>query len=369
MSNFLETPILGNPPAAWLLAAGIVIITTLLVALLRRLLLNRLVPLRDGATLDWRGALHELAKRTLLLVAVIAGVYAASKVLNVPLATERGLATLFAIALFIQGALWADQLLISATEWKLARQPISAAAARNAFAISRFLLRVGVWTVAIVLILSNLGFDVTALVAGLGIGGIAVALAAQSVLSDLFASIAIVLDRPFAIGDFILFGDERGTVERIGIKTTRIRSISGEQIAVANTMLLASRIHNFRRMSARRIAFKLGVAYETPPDQVARMPSLFREIVNAQRHTHFERAHFRAYGPHSLIFEVVYRIDGDDYMTYLEVQQAINIEIMKRLEKEGVAFGHPDRPLVAKTSSASATDKSQHIHQSTGVEA
>jgi small-conductance mechanosensitive channel len=284
---------------------------------------------------------YELAKRTLLFVAFVIGIYAASLILKLPIGVQRGLTSIFVIAVFIQGALWADQLLASITEWQLARQHSAAAAARNALAIIRFLSRVAVWAVALLLIFSNLGFDVTALVAGLGIGGIAIALAAQNVLADLFASIAIVLDRPFGVGDFITFGDERGTVERIGIKTTRIRSLSGEQISCPNTDLLNARVHNFKRMSERRVEFSIGTTYDTPYESLERIPTLLKTIVKNQEKVRFERAHFQGYGNSALTFEVVYWVLSADSNVYMDIQQAINLAVFRTFEEEGIKLAHP----------------------------
>jgi small-conductance mechanosensitive channel len=343
MFEVLEIRAFGNPLAAWAAAAGIVLGVVGFTATIRSALLRYLRPIEDGTELDWQAVLSELARRTLLLVALIVGLCAASRVLRLPLPLERSLGSIFIVAIFVQVALWADQLLTTGTEWQLARRRATAAATRNALGIIRFLLRVAVWAIALLLILSNLGFDVTALVAGLGIGGVAVALAAQNILSDLFASIAIVLDRPFEVGDVIAFEDQQGRVERIGIKTTRIRSLSGEQIACANTRLLAARIHNFQRMSERRVAFSLGVAYETPVETVAKVPELLRGIIGEQENVRFDRAHFKAYGNNWLVFEVVYWVIGRSFGTYMDAQEAINLAILRRFGAAGIAFAHPDR--------------------------
>jgi small-conductance mechanosensitive channel len=343
MHSLFETPFFGNPSAAWMLAGVIVIAITGGVAAVRSFLITKLRTLEDAARLEWQTSLRELAKRTTLIFAFMVGMYAASKLLQLPGPIHQGIASLFVIALFFQCALWADQLLTVFAEWQLDRRQGGGSTARNARAVVQFLVRVSVWSVALLLILANLGFDVTALVAGLGIGGIAIALAAQSVLADLFASIAIVLDRPFEIGDFIVFDNQMGRVERIGIKTTRLRSLSGEQITCANTVLLASRIHNFRRMSERRATFTIGIAYDTPYDKVARVPAVLRDIITKQKAARFARAYFQAYGQNSLVFEVVYWVIRPDYATYADVQQAINLAMLKRFEEEGIAFAHPDR--------------------------
>ena len=168
-----------------------------------------------------------------------------------------------------------------------------------------FVGRIVLWSVVLLMILDNLGVNITALVASLGIGGIAVALAVQNILGDIFASLSIALDRPFAIGDFIVVGDVLGTVEYIGLKTTRIRSLSGEQIVFSNADLLKSRIRNYKRMTERRVVFGFGVVYQTPHDKLERIPAMVREVIEAQPKTRFDRAHFKEYGDSALAFEAV----------------------------------------------------------------
>ena len=252
------------------------------VALLVRLILVRRLPAPvEGDEPHWPTVLHEVVDRTSTLFLLIAAVYAGSLVLELPPQVQNLIASAFTIALFIQLALWADRIASAVLAWRLA--PLKTKSAmRNALSLIQFFVRVAVWSLALLLLFENLGFDVTALVAGLGIGGIAIALAAQSVLGDLFSSLAIVLDRPFEVGDFIVFGDQNGTVEKIGIKTTRIRSLSGEQIACSNTDLMNSRIHNFKRMAERRIVLVLGVTYDTPASTLERIPSMVKEIVEGQ---------------------------------------------------------------------------------------
>ena len=169
------------------------------------------------------------------------------------------------------------------------------------------------WAVVLLIVLNHLGVNITALVAGLGIGGVAVALALQNVLGDLLASLAIVLDKPFVVGDSIGVGEVSGQVERVGIKTTRLRSVEGEQLVIANADLLKSRIRNFRRMTERRVQFALGIAYETPHDKLAAVPDILREIVMAEQRVRFDRAHFKGFGDSALLLEIVYFVLDRDY--------------------------------------------------------
>jgi len=201
------------------------------------------------------------------------------------------------------------------------------------------------WVLVLLLVLDNLGVQVTALVAGLGIGGIAIALAAQSVLGDLFASFVIVVDKPFKEGDFIIVGDLMGSVEHVGIKTTRVRSLWGEQLVFSNSDLTSSRIRNFGLMQQRRILFSVGVTYDTAPDAVERIPEMIREAVESQELTRFDRAHFSGYGDSSLDMEVVYYVLSGDYNVYMDIQQGINLALLRRFTDEGIDFAFPTRTL------------------------
>jgi len=201
------------------------------------------------------------------------------------------------------------------------------------------------WSVVLLLALDNLGMDVTALVAGLGVGGIAVALAAQNILADLFASISIVLDKPFVLGDFVVLDGFAGSVEHVGLKTTRVRSLTGEQLIFSNTDLLGSRLRNYGRMRERRIVFSVGVTYGTSREKLDKIPGILREAVESVPKARFDRAHFKAFGPSSLDFEIVYWVTLPDYAVYMDSQQAINLRIFDRFAAEGIEFAYPTQTL------------------------
>ncbi|MGI6455856.1 MAG: mechanosensitive ion channel domain-containing protein [bacterium] len=227
----------------------------------------------------------------------------------------------------------------------LARKSKKDATSMGALAIFNFISQVVVWSIVVITALNNLGFDVTALVTGLGIGGLAVALALQTVLGDLFATISIILDKPFVIGDFIIFDDFMGSVERIGIKTTRIRSLSGEQIICSNNGLLTTRIRNYKRMHERRVVFTFRVTYDTPPEKLELIPGIVREIIQPRDDCRFDRAHFFKYGEFSLDFEVVYYVLSPDYNVYMDIQQTINLEINRRFRDLDIHFAIPAQKL------------------------
>lgn len=202
-----------------------------------------------------------------------------------------------------------------------------------------------IWILLILIALDNVGIDVTALITGLGIGGIAVALAVQNVLSDILAAIAIYVDKPFVIGDFLIIGDFLGSVEDIGLKTTRLRSLGGEQIIISNSDLLASRIRNYKRMNERRVAFSYGLIYQTKADQLEEAVSITKDIISNLDNTRLDRVHFKGFGASSLDFEVVYYVLSPDYNMYMDIQQIINLALVRRFEDAGMDFAYPTQTL------------------------
>jgi small-conductance mechanosensitive channel len=206
-------------------------------------------------------------------------------------------------------------------------------------------INIVIWIVGFVFLIDNLGYDVTTIITGLGIGGIAVALAAQNILGDLFNYFVIFFDRPFEVGDFVVVDDKMGTIEYIGIKTTRIRSLSGEQLVVGNSNLTSSRIHNFKRMNKRRIVFTIDVEYGTPYEKVKEIPGMLRRIVEQKSNIIFDRAHFAKYHEWSLRFEVVYLVTVADFNTYMDIQQQINLEIYDEFVQKGIGFAIPSRNI------------------------
>lgn len=205
----------------------------------------------------------------------------------------------------------------------------------------------GIFIVVIVLIgLSNLGVDIGALIAGLGVGGIAVALAAQNILGDLLASLSIVLDKPFVIGDSIKVGNEQGTVEQIGIKTTRLRSVSGEELIFANKDLLESRVHNYRRMFRRRVVQRFGLVYSTNPDIIEQIPVWMKEFVEQYPVLKFDRCHFTGFGASSLDFELVFWVEDSNYDQYMDFQQGLLLDILRKFNSEKIEFAYPTQSLM-----------------------
>lgn len=206
-------------------------------------------------------------------------------------------------------------------------------------------IKLVVYSILFLVALNNLGVDVTALIAGLGVGGIAVALALQNILTDLFSSLTIVLDKPFIVGDFIVINELSGTIENIGLKTTRLKSISGEQLIFGNTDLLKSRIKNYKRMSERRILQNIKVTYQTSLEQLEIIPGIVKTILESIEDVRFDRCHFLRFQDSSLEFELVYWVISPDYVKYADCAQIINLKIFQEFIKNKIDFAHPTQTL------------------------
>lgn len=361
--TWLDREYYGTSVLAWATALGIAVALTLVLYYARYLIVARLRThsLRTTTRLD--DLLTEILAKTYFLFLLIASLYLGLQYIDLPSRLARVTDRIVVLSLLLQIAIWGN----TAIRWWLSgphRQPTADAASTTTVSIIGFVARVAVWALVLLMILDNLGVDITALVAGLGIGGVAVALALQNILGDVFASLSIALDKPFEVGDFVITGSEMGTVEYIGMKTTRLRSLSGEQIIIANADLLKSRIRNYKRMAERRVQFAFGILYETPVESVERVSAIVKEIIESQRLTRFDRAHFKSFGESSLDFEVVYFMKTADYNIYMDVQQAINLALLQRFAKEGISFAYPTRVLyVAKDVDDASTGGEGQRHE------
>ena len=342
--EFLGYVYYGNSLGAWASAIILFVLAIFFLHVLKGFLVKRMsnkagLPITMGAG-DFAVTFLTSVKMFFL---IIVSLYLSSLLLALPQKTEAVITTITVVALLIQLAIWGNcfiTFLIRRRTRLLSNQSVT-----STVGAIGFVARVVLWSMVALLVLDNLGVDVTALVAGLGIGGIAVALALQNILGDLFASLSIVLDKPFEVGDFIIVGDKLGTVMYIGMKSTRVRSLSGEEIIFSNAELLKGQIRNYKKMIERRVVFKFGVIYQTSHEQLARIPRMVRNIIESQACTRFDRAHFNAFGDSSLDFEIVYYVLDADYNVYMDIQQAINLELFKRFEEEGIQFAYPTRTL------------------------
>lgn len=334
-----------NDLAAFAIATG-VLLGALLALLAARFVAARLmaaVSRRTGSAVG-EGAGRAIGKTRLSLLLPLA-LLAAASVLEVPERLGRLVEIAAVIGLVLQAGLWASHLIEEWLDRRTASRAGTEGDAVTALALLGFAARVAVWVLVLLVILDHMGFNITALVAGLGIGGVAVALALQNILGDLFASLSIVLDKPFVVGDFIVVDNLRGTVERVGVKSTRVRSLDGEGLVFSNSELLKSRIRNFKQLTERRVLFTVGVTYGTAPEKLRAIPPTLRRIVESQPLTRFDRAHFKEFADSALTFEVVYYVLDPDYNRYMDTQQEINLAVFERFAAEGIEFAFPTRTL------------------------
>ncbi|SDS90911.1 Small-conductance mechanosensitive channel [Halopseudomonas xinjiangensis] len=286
--------------------------------------------------------LSEMLRHTSRVLLFAFSLLLALRIVDVASDWERFLSHGWFIALAFQIALWLDTAarlwMDSLTRDGKKRNPVTTT-------VIGIMIRLVVWTMMLLSILANLGVDITAMVASLGVGGIAIALALQTLLSDVFASLAIGIDKPFEIGDFVVFGEVAGNIEHIGLKTTRIRALSGEQIVCANADLLSKILHNYKRMNTRRIVFKFGIMYSTPTEKVREVATMVRNVVDAVPDTRFDRAHFVSFDDSQLTFEVVHIVQSSDYNRYMDIQQEINLGLLQGCRDLGVGFAFPTRSV------------------------
>jgi small-conductance mechanosensitive channel len=339
--EWLDSEILGSSAAAWIASFTLALLVYVALTSVRLVVHKRLQRFAGADAPPALRIARQLVARTstlfLLLVALLVGSELVESTPLVDKLTQR----VAAIVVLLQVGLWATTALSTFMSLRRERQLAEDPGAVAALDLVGFVLRLVVWVGVLLVMLDNLGVNITALVAGLGVGGIAVALAAQNILGDLFASLSIVLDKPFVVGDFLAIGEFLGSVENVGLKTTRMRSLSGEQVVFANADLLKSRIRNYGRMFERRVVFSLGVTYQTTAAQLKSIPVIVRTAIEAQPSVRFDRAHFQAFGSSALEFEIVYFVLSPDYNLYMDIQQNINFAIYERFAAAGIEFAYP----------------------------
>jgi len=354
MTTWLSLMFLGNSLQAWLIALGWLALVVVLVASVKPVLIAWLSAFAARTSNRWDDALLSALRGTRLPLAFLIGFYPAVQSLSLPAVATKWLIGVAAVGLFLQIGLWTSRFLDFWIRISRERAILHDPETATGLAAMSFIARLVLWSLVFLLLLDNLGFNVTTLLAGLGVGGIAVGLALQNILGDLFSSLSIVLDKPFQIGHFVVVDNFSGTVENIGLKTTRMRSISGEIVVFSNTDLTKARLRNYKFMQERRIVFAFGVTYDTPPDTLEQIPELVKEVVDQQPDARFDRAHFKDFGDSSLNFEVVYWMKTSDYTAYMNTQQAINLALMRGCARLGAEFAFPTRTVLLQLASPAA---------------
>jgi len=344
MKEFLNQTYWGDTVQTYLVALGILVIGLILVKILQKVVLYRLKKwaAKTETTLD--DLLIRSVEKSIVPMLYYGVLYTAitSLSLNESVSNIVHIVSLFIVTFFI--VRFVSSTIMFTLTYFIKKQERGEEKARQLRGMT-VLINIFVWVIGLVFLMDNLGFNISAVVAGLGIGGIAIALAAQAILGDLFSYFVIFFDRPFEVGDFITVQDKVGTVEYTGIKTTRIRALTGEQLVFSNTDLTNSRIHNYKKMQERRVVFKLGVIYKTTATQLEEIPKIVKQIIEAHSDVRFDRGHFSSYGDFSLNFEFVYFVMGSDYVKYMDTQQSINLKIYTEFENRGIEFAYPTQTL------------------------
>lgn len=343
--RFMDQVYWGNTIAAWATALAVMAGTVVLLLIAKGVIVRRLRKVAERTHTDLDDAVAEIFRNTRLYFLLALAAKFAANFVAVPDSIHHALGILATLVFIFQGGIWGNTLIAFWFTRKMRERMADDVSGTTSLAVIRFIGRLVLWTVLLLVALASVGVNITAVVTTLGVGGIAIALALQSVLGDLFASLSIVFDKPFVVGDFIIVGDHQGTVERIGIKTTRLRSIGGEQLVISNSELSTTRIRNFKRMEERRILFRVGVVYGTPPDTMEKIPGMIGEIISGIPGTRFERAHFIQFGDYSLNIEVVYHVEGAEYLDYARIQEAVNLGILRRFRQNGIEFAYPTQTV------------------------
>lgn len=344
MDDFLGRTYFDNSVQDYIIALAIFLVSVLMIRLLKGILVNRLQKWSDRTKSTFDDLIVHTVSRFGIPALNFVALYFAIFSLDLSPKLERVLevATASVVAFFL------IRLLASVVRYFLegyVRRQEHGEEKVNQVQGIILIITVIIWCLGLLFLFSNLGYDVTAIVAGLGVGGIAVALAAQNIISDLFNYLVIFFDKPFEVGDFIIVGEKLGTVNHIGIKTTRIKSLSGEQLVFSNSDLTNSRIHNYKRMQTRRIVFTFRVTYQTDIEKVREIPEIVRDIIKNQERTILDRVHLRSFDESCMTYEAVHIVQSADYNVYMDIQQEINLSILEAFRQRGIEFAYPTRTV------------------------
>lgn len=358
-----QSEFLGNSMEIWVRASLIALGTFVGLLIIRAILKRYFRRLAVRTQNDWDNLAVKLAGQTNFLIILILSLFAGSIALTFPLNVRAWINAFAVIVFLVQLAIWGNVAIDFGLERYRKKYEEEADQITTLKALG-LVARITLFSVLALVALDNIpGVQITALVASLGITGVAVALAMNQILGDLFASISIALDKPFVIGDFIIVGDLMGSVEDIGLKTTRVRSLDGEELIFSNSDLLESRIRNFKDMSERRVVFTVGVAYETPREKLEKIPTIIQDLVELQENVRFDHSHFKQFGDFSVVFETIYYVLDPDYKIYMDIHQQINMDIFQRFSAEGIEFAYPTQTIyMGKTTNGSGvkTELQQH---------
>ena len=348
MQNILSQIIFNNPISLYIWSIVIFIAIFAVLRIIKTVVVEQLHKLAKKTKTDSDDFIIEIIKKISKFFYYSVALFFAARILSLPEFLSKALYYVLIIAAVYETVKFVQALIDYAVKRVISKEHIQEKSNVQAIKLFSNIAKTLVWTGAAIIILSNFGFNVSSLVAGLGIGGIAIALAIQNILGDLFNSLSIYIDKPFEVGDFIIVGEEMGVVKKIGLKTTRITALRGEEIVISNQDLTNSRVLNFKKMDKRRIAFEIGVIYSTDKNKLEKIPKIIENIINRVELSDFDRCHFKSFGDFSLNFEIVYYVKTNDYNKYMDIQQEINLAIFDEFNKEGIEFAFPTQTIEIK---------------------
>ncbi len=345
MEQFWNRQFIGNPVSDWIVAFFIILFGILISRIVRKFVLVWLRRLVLTTTSKFDDFIVSAIERIGMPFLVFLSIYLGLQYPNLPAKADRvvHVAFLFVSVFFVIKLL---NSFFSYLFQRASEDPDNNGQKRKAASGILLIIKILLWVFGLIFLIDNLGYSITTLLTGLGIGGIAIALASQAILGDLFSYFVIFFDKPFEVGDFIVAGDKSGVVEFIGIKTTRLRTLDGEQLIISNTDLTNSRVQNYKRMERRRVVTKIGVTYETNATSLKKIPEIIKEIVERQKDVQFDRAHFSSFGDFSLNFEFVFYVLSSDYLQYMNIQELVFLELKQQFEEEEIEFAYPTQKIL-----------------------
>jgi small-conductance mechanosensitive channel len=344
LQKILQYKWFGNTLQNYLIALAVFVGGILFIRMVRKATVRYLRKWAEKTQGSLDDFLVSVLENNLLPILNLGFLYLAMRYLNLSEKVDHILDVLYGIVITWFAVRIILRLIRHSLEGYANKQPDPEAKKRELRGLSA-IIKLLIWSLALIFLLSNLGYNVTGIVAGLGIGGIAIALAAQAILGDLFSYFVILFDKPFEVGDFITVDDKKGTIEKIGLKTTRVRSLTGEIIVMGNTNLTSARVHNYKQLERRRVAFILAVIYETPPEKLEQIPAMVQKIIKGREHITFDRAHLVAFATSSLNYEVVYFVENADLLIHMDQQHSIYLDILKKFAAEGIEFAYPTQTM------------------------
>lgn len=345
-ADILKMSIGGNTIMGLLIAAATFVVVYIATTILWKFLLKRVRAIAKKTKMKADDVVLDVLEGVGALFYIAVALFVSVQSLALSPAVNIIIKAVFLIAVVSEVIKLADRVIHYFLVKNMSKhKSMSASEEAKISGVFSIFIKFGLWAIGLLLILSNLGFDVTSLIAGLGIGGLAISLALQNVLADMFSSLSIAVDKPFQEGDFIVVGQDKGKVKHVGIKTTRLEALEGEEIVISNTELTTARVQNYRKLKKRRVVFHIGVEYGTPLEKLKAIPKMITDIVNAENKSEADRVHFTEFGDSNLNYEIVYYVDSNDYMDFANAQENINFKIVEQFAQQGIEMAFPTRTV------------------------